>query len=62
MLNINYLQIDIVIKICEKFGNNVKEISEGWTNARKVFHMYDFLSDILREEIEKKFSEIGVLE
>lgn len=40
--------VDDALRLAVADGNEVKEVSEGWSKARKVFHMRDPLSQQLR--------------
>lgn len=51
--------INLAVKFCKLSGNPVKNISEGWTNAKKVYHMSNSLASELKQIIEK---EVNTLE
>ncbi len=46
--------ISLAIKICKLSGNTIKEISQGWTNAKKVFHFTYSISFELKNRIKTK--------
>ncbi|MRD46976.1 hypothetical protein GHT07_06785 [Caenimonas koreensis DSM 17982] len=43
--------IDRAVQIAVEHGNDIAEISEGWTKVRQVIHMRDPLSDDVRARI-----------
>ena len=51
-------KINLALKLCLNSGNKVFEISEGWSNAEKVFHMSEFLSSNLKAEIKAKIRKL----
>ncbi|WPC76870.1 hypothetical protein [Vibrio porteresiae] len=51
-VNIKCEHITDVVKIIEKFGNEVTEVSEGWSRINQVVYVKNKLSESEREQIE----------
>jgi hypothetical protein len=51
-MNIKCEHVADVVKIIEKAGNEVTEISEGWSKINQVVHVKKKLSESEREQIE----------
>lgn len=58
MNNSNCQQIDLAIKLSIKGENSIKNISEGWSNAKKVFHMNTALTHELKKQIETEVPQL----
>ena len=54
----NCPEINLALKLAIELGNSISETSEGWTNAKKVFHMKNKLSSKLNETIRAKIEKL----
>lgn len=50
----NSPNIDLAVFIAIGDGNSIKEISEGWSKVKKVVHMNEKLSPLVRSEIQRQ--------
>lgn len=57
MKNKMCLHIESALKLSLLAGVSVKDNTEGWTNARKVFHMSNKLTTELRQKIELRSAD-----
>lgn len=51
-------EINVVIKMASDVGNEIKNISEGWSNAKQVISMEKKLDVLLKNKVEAELKKL----